>query len=358
MFKIRMLPAGYGDCIWIEYGSESKPSRILIDAGTISTYKPLRSRITEDLGECATFELFIVSHIDTDHIDAAVKVLNSPSLPVQFEQIWFNGWNQLVDNDILGPQQGEYLSALAAKKGIPLNASFKGKAAFVPANGKLPVKKLPGGMKLTILSPGVQQLRSLRGKWRQMMGNAAGDAKTALKKLAVASKYKDALGAAKAPNIDSLADAVTDLDTSPPNGSSIAVLAEYEGKRCLLAADAHPYVLESSVDRLIASDGSSRLRLDAVKVQHHGSKYNVTTSFLKKLNCPRYLISTNGKIFKHPDPEGVARIIKYGGRNPSLYFNYDTERTAMWKSTRNGRGGYRWTATFRADTDPALDIDL
>ena len=45
MFKIRMLPAGYGDCLWIEYGQEEKPFRIHIDAGTLPTYKEVRELI-------------------------------------------------------------------------------------------------------------------------------------------------------------------------------------------------------------------------------------------------------------------------------------------------------------------------
>src|SRR5215510_7732684 len=109
MFKVRMVPAGYGDCLWIEYGQEKKPFRILIDAGTLPTYKDVRKLVEKELNPSdRRFDLFIVSHIDTDHIDAAVKLLNSPSLKLQYGQIWFNGWKQLVDKDLLGPQQGEY----------------------------------------------------------------------------------------------------------------------------------------------------------------------------------------------------------------------------------------------------------
>jgi beta-lactamase superfamily II metal-dependent hydrolase len=353
-----MLPAGYGDCLWIEYGQEKKPFRILIDAGTLPTYKDVRTLVEKELDpNDRRFDLFIVSHIDTDHIDAAVKLLNSPSLKLQYDHIWFNGWKQLVDKDLLGPQQGEYLTAMIERDGIQLNKAVKGRAIYVPDKGQLPRLKLPGGMVLTVLSPGVAQLQLLRQEWKKALGKMAGNAKAALKKLAVTAKYKDVLGPAKLPDIDKLADAPTKLDTSPSNGSSIVVLAEFEGKKCLFAADSHPDVLEKSIDRLLAKTGSKQLRVDAFKVPHHGSKYNNPVSLIKKLNCRTYLVSTNGKIFHHPDPESIARIIKYGGAKPKLYFNYSTERTIIWDNADLKRK-YRYEVNIRPNSDPALDILL
>ena len=358
MFKIRMLPAGYGDCLWIEYGAPEKPYRFLIDAGTLSTYKEISKRVKEDLKpEERRFELFIVSHIDTDHIDAAVKLLNSRSLKLKYDQIWFNGWDQLLDKDLLGTQQGEFLSALIKRDRLLLNTSFQGGAVFVPDTGKLPECKLPGGMKLTLLSPDMEQLKRLRADWRKSMGEKAGDPETALARLTVTKKYKDELGEPDSLDVDALADAQTGADTAVANGSSIAVLAEYEGKRCLFAADAYPDVLERAIARLLHESGSERLRLDVLKVPHHGSKHNITASLCKKLNCRRYLISTNGKIFKHPHPEGIARIIKYGGPTSELYFNYNTEYTRIWNDPTLKRK-YRYEVVIREETAATLDIDV
>ena len=50
MFRIDMLPAGHGDCLWIEYGSKEESKRILIDGGTTGTYKRLKTRF-ENLPE-------------------------------------------------------------------------------------------------------------------------------------------------------------------------------------------------------------------------------------------------------------------------------------------------------------------
>ncbi len=358
MFVINMLPGGYGDCLWIEYGDADKPHRVLIDAGTLPTYKDLRKYIEGRVSKSERrLELFLITHIDTDHIDTAVRLLNSPSLGLNFEQIWFNGWNQLVDADKLGPQQGEYVSALVSENKIPLNPCFKGKAIFTPSKGRLPSVTLPGGMKLTVLSPGKDQLIKLRSDWKKMMGKSAGNAKTALKKLATQKKYKDSLGPSKAVDLQKLADSETKTDSSPANGSSIAVLAEYEGKRCLFGGDCHPDVLESSIQRLLNSTGSIRLALSAFKVPHHGSKYNNPSTLFKKLNCKKYLISTNGKIFRHPDAEAIARIILYGGPNAELYFNYDTTFTQRWDDDELQRP-YKYKTIIRPNSDAALEISL
>ena len=68
MLRIEMLPAAHGDCLWIEYGSQDAPRRILIDTGTPGTYKKLTKKIADLPKDQRRFELFIVSHIDGDHI--------------------------------------------------------------------------------------------------------------------------------------------------------------------------------------------------------------------------------------------------------------------------------------------------
>jgi hypothetical protein len=104
------------------------------------------------------------------------------------------------------------------------------------------------------------------------------------------------------------------------------VLAEFEGRRILLTGDAHPGVLLAAMKRA----GGGRLAVDACKLPHHGSKANVSRELLAALECPRYLFSTNGAHFKHPDRQAVARVIKWGGAGPELTFNYRTKHNEVW----------------------------
>ena len=51
---------------------------------------------------------------------------------------------------------------------------------------------------------------------------------------------------------------------------------------------------------------------------------------LDLIECSRYLFSSNGKQFRHPHRESVARVIKFGGTSPILYFNYRTKFNEIW----------------------------
>ena len=103
--------------------------------------------------------------------------------------------------------------------------------------------------------------------------------------------------------------------------------------------------------------GSRTLRLDALKIPHHGSKHNNPVSLFKKLNCRRYLVSTNGKRFEHPHVEAIARIVKYGGPGAQIYFNYLSPFTKLW-DVRAAKDKFRYQLAFRRDSDPTLDIEL
>jgi hypothetical protein len=48
------------------------------------------------------------------------------------------------------------------------------------------------------------------------------------------------------------------------------------------------------------------------------------------LDCPRYLVSTNGDHFFHPDRQAIARILKYGGKKKEIIFNYNNRLNDVW----------------------------
>jgi beta-lactamase superfamily II metal-dependent hydrolase len=351
VMRIEMLPAAQGDALWIEYGDSERPHRILIDGGTAATYDWLRSKVRALPEEDRLFELLVVTHVDADHIEGAVRLLNDPSLQAQFDDIWFNGWEQL--SDMLGPVQGEFLSALIQTGGLPWNVAFGGGAVVVPDEGALPVRELDGGMKLTLLSPRPAELVRLRDAWEEAVteaGMAPGATRQALALLEKAKKLRpapsDLLGGDEAMNLQQLADESSNRDRKEANSSSIVLLAEFEEqggvKRCLLAADGVPDVLENSVPRLLAERRVDRLDIDVFKLPHHGSRNNVTSALVRMVPAARYLFSTNGAYFDHPDKQSVARVILDGGRGPVLTFNYRTQENEVWDDRQlSGMYGYR-----------------
>ncbi len=334
MFDIQMLPADEGDCLILAYGDESSPHRVLIDGGTPATFKRLERYILQELkpGE-RHFELLIVTHIDQDHIGGVLPLLRS-NLGLTFGDIWFNGWEHLAPRptDLLGPRQGDMLgNLLSLRHKLPWNRAFGGRSVVVPRAGSLITHELPGGMKLTLLSPRWSELMALDRQWtEQSFGAGRIPGEDPDNPGQRGDMLGDMLG--RASRLAQLAGERFYPDDAAANGSSIAVLAEYKGKRALLAGDAFADVLIEGIKRLPGFNG--RFKVDAFKLPHHGSKANVSLDLLKLLDCSRYLISTSGNRFNHPDEAAIARILDSEQARVELFFNYDSDTTHGWKSPK------------------------
>jgi hypothetical protein len=226
----------------------------------------------------------------------------------------------------------------------PWNQATKFDAMMVgPDSDDLPVITLPGDAQVTVLGPGPAQLRKLRRDWVKVMkeiGVVPGKVDQALERLA---KRRDLSG------IEDLQGGSAKLDSSVANAASIALLFEHDGKSLLLTGDSHGDVLSAGLRRLAAQRGVERVQVDAFKLQHHGSSGNVTDEALALIDTPRYLISTNGARYHHPDPVALKRILDGPTRRPDtpveLVFNYDSDTTRPWGSARTTKR-LKYTATF------------
>ena len=322
LFRTHLLPAGHGDCIVVEYGSPAQPHRILIDGGTEGTWKRLKKFIEALPKAARKFELLVVTHIDADHIGGALGILDGSVEGLEFADIWFNGWRHLTALEEQGPVQGEKLTTLLWPQLARWNKAFGGKAVVLPETGPLPTVTLPGGMRLTLLSPTPAKLRALQPEWKKKCEEAG------LAPQVAPPVHPEGLEPMGAIDIDALAAEPFKEDPEEANGSSIAFLAEYGGKKILFAADAHPSVLVDSIGRL----PGGKLQVDAFKLPHHGSKKNVSTELLSLVQTNRYLFSTNGSYFKHPSREAVARVIQRRVPSCELRFNYRSDYTRVWDS--------------------------
>lgn len=354
MFNIDVLPARHGDCIWIEYGSARETFRILIDGGPGFAYPALRRKI-ETLGaDARRIDLLIVTHIDADHIEGVIRLLRDTALGVRIGEIWYNAWPQLAApqtglaaaNQSFGALQGEFLSALIKSRKIPWNRIFGGGPAVAPASGEqIGALPLPGGASVTLLSPTRGGLARLRDAWEEELlaaGLEPDSAEEAMKRLEAAKRLAPPRSfGLELPDVEELAAEPFECDRAIANGSSIALLLEYEGARCLMLGDAHPDVVEGSLRRLATQRGASRVAVDLVKIPHHGSRSNLSPGLLDTVESPRFVISTDGSYFNHPDPEALARLV-LARPEAEIVFNYRSQRNAIWDDPRlKARYGYR-----------------
>ncbi|MCC6196746.1 MAG: MBL fold metallo-hydrolase [Burkholderiales bacterium] len=353
MFDIHMLPAEHGDCLWLTYGDANSPKHILIDAGTTDTWPRLKARLDRVRnGGPLRFELFVVTHIDADHIGGSIKLLEECGpMQVTFGEVWFNGFAHLDNEapDELGAMQGELLTALIVDHALKWNAKFERRAVMVPDTGALPAHTY-SGMRLTLLSPTFEKLQKLKPEWEKVVRDAGlvpGHAAV----VEDVEEGDDTLG----DSVEDMAESTFKGDSAKPNGASIAFVAEHDGKRVLFTGDAHADVLLASLRRGPLAHADT-LALDAFKVSHHGSRANLDRALVEAAPAQRYLISTNGKQFRHPDPEALARIAVFGPESKAFDFNYRTELNKAWDhATRKAKWGL--TTRFGSD-DEGLVVKL
>jgi hypothetical protein len=316
MFRLEMLPACEGDCLILSWGAVDRPRRMLIDGGRKSTADAVLRYVEEhDLGENA-FELFVITHIDRDHIEGAVALLKKPEFRRLVKEIWFNGRKDLEyaepnsDYERFGALDGERLTRLIVDNGLSWNQPFGEKPVAVIDEAQLPSIELSEGLVLTILSPDLRQLQALAEPWDET--------------IAEAREGWELLGGE---SLDDLAGTRFKSDRAMPNGSSIAMMADYGGQRVLLTGDAHVARLISSLTTYLAADPGP---VSAVKASHHGSRGNTSLELIKLLECPLWLFSTNGDQFQHPDVEAVARVIWATPGRADIAFNYRTQYNEIW----------------------------
>jgi beta-lactamase superfamily II metal-dependent hydrolase len=331
---IDMLPAGHGDCLVVTYGDPVR--RILIDGGPAPKYRNGLARYLErSTAADRHFDLFVVTHVDSDHIDGAVILLQDLArLGVDFDDVWFNGWRQLSNDR--GALQGEFLGALLTGK--PWNQRFAGEAVAVPDAGALPVIDLPGGARLTIVSPEPSGLDRLEREWTAAVAEAGFVPGDEAASLALLKKRKALQPKARG-------EALYGGDNSVANASSIAFVLEYGGRSCLLTGDGYADVLTRGLDRLRRERGVDRLPIDVVKLPHHGSAYNVRPELFRTVDCTRFLVSTNGDYFKHPDPETLQLLAREVGEC-EVVFNHDNEVVRRWETVLEPELRERLTAVY------------
>lgn len=360
MIKLKFLPARFGDSIWIEYGDNQETKRILIDGGTAGTRHRIKEMLEDLPVDERKFELMVVTHIDQDHIEGILTLLEQDDLGFEVRDFWFNGFKHLPvkdeddddDDESFGVKQGERLTTAIDKHNLSWNDDFNEKAVVVDSD-TLPKIELPGGMRLTLLSPAPIHLEELGETWADEVekANLAAGAITLLDE---EEEEDEAFGVVDLPDIDVLSQSDFHEDDSEANGSSIAFLAEFDGKSMLFCGDAFPSQLVKTLN--IVSPGDI-IDLDIMKVSHHASSHNTSPELLAKINCKTYIISTNGSRFKHPKADTMSRLIKLGGPDVHLIFNYKTDRNEIW-DTPTLKTDHNYTTTYPNDGEEGIEIEV
>lgn len=339
MFTIEMLPAGPGDALVVEYGTRTK-HRLLIDAGPVSSWPDVRARLLARRDN--RYDLFVITHVDEDHVGGALSLLDDPDLRHKVPEVWFNGYVHCAEGgNILGPVHGEQLTERIAEGGLGWNTGIPRSPALgtggpivVPTRADLPVIDLPDGARLVLIGPSGPKLKAMAKEWSKKVieaGLVPGEgAEGHLGGMAPRVKEVEPLPPVLDTGWLTTTAATKQRDSSKANAASISFVLEYDGKRLLLNGDATADVLTANIARYGRFVGEERPRIDLFKLPHHGSGANLTTALVEAMAATRYLVSSDGAIHGHPDDSALARLILASPAAPTLYCNYASTRTIPW----------------------------
>lgn len=322
--KFEALQARYGDCLLLTFSKDGKSTRLLVDGGPGTVFRDaIRPRLEQEAqtsGERPVrLDAVMVSHIDEDHIFGVLELLEdtreaaSPQGPLcDIRWLYHNSFDNLLDEgeggaarglnaptllagigggtDILQgvPEpkaesllvlqsygQGSKLASLAAAMKISRNPP---NAATLMFDSDAPVVKSLGPAKMTVLGPlkaEVDKLRKAWGEWK-----AKQDGKAAL------AAY---------------------LDKSVPNLSSLVVLIEQDGHSILLTGDARGDKVLKGLESSGRLTDSEPLKVDILKLPHHGSSRNLDDDFFQRIHADHYVVSGDGT-YGNPDRATLQMI--------------------------------------------------
>lgn len=384
--KLKVFFASDGDCLLLT----SRDGRnALVDGGRSTTFQKETWPALQALAKARKpIDLLVVSHIDSDHITGILWLMErvaewelfdhqrragrNPSIaqpaiprPPKIERFWHNAWRAQV-GELAGPIEG-YLSQAA--EGLELSAPDRERlprasldaieavedlAVSIPEGvellrmvendtpivrnkdfgGKLVLRKSGaqpvalGTTSLTVIGPGRKDLERLREDWRKWLEKTSpppAPPSTGAGPLAEAEQVVTSLVEAA-----TIIEKVNPNEVTPPNRASITLLAEEDGRTCLLTGDAgEPELLDGL--KAAGKLNGGPFRCNVVKVQHHGAAANLSAEFAGNVLADHYVFCADGN-HNNPEPSVIktiadTRSAELPGQPFTLWFNCTPSRT-------------------------------
>jgi beta-lactamase superfamily II metal-dependent hydrolase len=337
--QIKFWKVGCGDAITINTTtSKGKIVNLFIDGGYLKTYRDtIKKEILAIQSQNQLIDRWIITHTDRDHIGGVEAFLRDPSIKNKenlVSEYWFNY------SSLPFVEPG---SAVSIEQGITLRDYLekKGKlyGADILADGNAAAFH---NFRVTILSPNATKLNDSKLAWQE-------------------EEYQRRVAAGQpdySKTIEELRQEPFLEDVCPYNGGSIAILLEEGERSILLLGDAHPSVIMESLTNLGYSK-TNKLKVDFIKLSHHGSKYNFSPAILELVECSNFIILGNGMAHNLPNKWTLSQILTSPDRSNEtirFYFNDDNPVLRRIFDVDSNTEGYNFECIF--NSEPCLIIDL
>lgn len=300
--RINMLKAEHGDCFIISLETTvGTVMNILVDGGTRRTYRYiLKNTLCDIIKRGETLDIIIVTHIDDDHISGIISLFNDTDFISKLHPkvVIYNFYNSHPvgesSNNYISYRQGDILSELLVN--YNKRESDKVKIYSAIAGDRLDF----GGVEICILSPLLSDKNRLNEIWKRNQ---------------ISAHEND-----YAITLESCDDIDGNCSSTITNKSSISFIVSCEAHAVLMMGDAPPDLICQQLLQMNYGR-CNPLKLSAIKLSHHGGENSINSELLGIIDCDKFLVSTNGKIFKHPRKKTLGRIIKNNSK-AKLYLNY------------------------------------
>lgn len=361
------IPVDNGDCHFIRLIDGEDQYVIMVDCGSFNN--PVQAYIEN---ECRKhIDILVVTHIDDDHIKGVITMLNKYKDDDAFQigRIWFNSYQSTGTEETrkLTPEETEvilrlksdlkhklktYTGEISTNQSMTLAETILSVPKYEKAwnlravTTSTPVQRLGRWGKISFVSPSPERLKDLMkdyAKWiyehlyRKLGAKEKYEGSENIFEILV--QYADVNKHILSEGQVSAAETLTEnllrekskpsrLDDSPTNGSSIAFVWKKGRHRILMLGDAWADEVTRGLLKAF-SKGRYPLLFDFVKVSHHASAANTTSTLLDHIESMDWFISgcTNSK---KEHLKTVSRIIlqpfisnRVNMRN--LHFNCKTD---------------------------------
>lgn len=368
LFTLEVVAAKHGDSLLLHWGKASDPRLILIDGGPRGVFNQFLSKRLEQLrasrNDPLPIDVMMVSHVDDDHLRGILDLTKKledldeqdRDLPWEIDDLWHNSFDDVVGNaaarafgasfapGAFSPQT-RHSGATIASVGQGRTLRDRAENLAIPTNGgdDLIVGgftwDMGGGLSFQVIGPRREQIDEFREAWDKELERKGWATRTAAAEVAAF------------------------LDKSPANLASIVVLAKLGSKTILLTGDARgDHIIEGlREDGTLPPSGGS-IKVNILKVPHHGSDRNVDTQFFRTVKADHYVISGNGK---HENPDMTTLQMIFDARGNARFKIHCTYRNGikghkerMKKFLGRLSKTERRKFVFRPEADLSMKVDL
>lgn len=340
MLSVEYIPMHYYDAIIIHFtDDDDNGHNIIIDGGEM--YSPkycyadrLKGKLEELFSKGETIDLWVITHIDNDHIGGLYNFINDKDFfetySCRLKEVWMN-YGGKEDYDVqrtgeVGYEGGRKLRDVLLDKKVNVKEGIKAGYSTVKDNAHI-----------VVIAPDADSYKRYIEWWKGKEFKEVVETSDGLvsgKDWDYGKKFQDF-------NLNHYNE-----DNEVKNNSSIAFVLTYHQYQLLFAADSCSSILLNGMkDSNLMQD--EKMKLDLMHIPHHGSSRNSSFKFFESIDCPRYVITGNGENrYKLPDKETIARLNGANLDGVELLF---TEQNSKLKEIFEGEQEHHLNVNYRAD---------